>query len=71
MICQLEKGKAENNQGTPHLQGYVVFSTPKKLTACKKINAQAHWEQRKGTHEQVLSCPVGVFSANNLCVTHQ
>lgn len=55
MVVQLEKGASENNQGTPHLQGYAVFSSPKKLTGVKKINAQAHWEHRKGTHEQVSS----------------
>jgi len=55
MICQLEQGLAANNQGTPHLQGYVVFSAVKKLTGLKKINDKAHWEHRKGTHEQVCS----------------
>jgi len=49
MVLQLERG--ENS--TPHLQGYVVVKQPKTLVAMKKIHATAHWENRKGSHEQV------------------
>ena len=37
---------------TPHLQGYVVFTSQVRLFTCKKLLPRAHWEQRKGSHEQ-------------------
>lgn len=40
--------------GKDHLQGYVVFSERRRLSACKKVHATAHWEPRRGTHEQAV-----------------
>lgn len=50
-VYQLEKGE----NGTPHLQGYVQFAKTKRLSAVKKINGRAHWEPRKGSHEQAVA----------------
>lgn len=45
---QAERGA----NGTPHLQGYVLFDTPRRFAGVKKIFPTAHWEPRQGTHEQ-------------------
>jgi len=47
-VWQRERGE----QGTDHLQGYVIFEKAKRITGLKKLNAQAHWEPRRGNHEQ-------------------
>ena len=41
-----------SESGTHHLQGYVVLSRQLRLSALKKLLPTAHWEIRKGTHEQ-------------------
>jgi len=47
-VWQREKGE----QGTEHLQVYVIFEKTKYLTAVRKIQAPGHWERRMGTHAQ-------------------
>lgn len=37
---QEEKG----TEGTPHIQGYVEFITPKRFDTLKKLNEKIHWE---------------------------
>lgn len=49
-IWQLEKG----DEGTLHYQGYIVFKSNKRLSAVKSVNPRAHWELRKGTHQQAV-----------------
>lgn len=38
--------------GTPHLQGYVEFSSGTRLSTLKKKNAKIHWEERLGTAKE-------------------
>lgn len=49
VVWQEEKGETT---GTKHLQGYVVFNQPKRLSTLKTYFPTAHWEVRHGTHEQ-------------------
>ena len=48
LVYQYEMGDGE----TMHIQGYVVLSRQLRLSALKKLIPRAHWEVRKGTHEQ-------------------
>lgn len=49
-IYQLEEGESK----TPHYQGYVIFSSAQRLSALKKLIPSAHWEPRRGSHEQAM-----------------
>lgn len=55
MVTQMERVDHDGQPGTPHLQGYVILMNPKGLSGVKKIHATAHWEVRRGTHEQVVA----------------
>ena len=51
-IKYLVYGKEKGELDTPHLQGYLILHKKSRLSGLKKLNARAHWETRKGTHEQ-------------------
>lgn len=46
LVCQVEE------VGHLHIQGYCQFANPIGLPGLKKICPEAHWEVRRGTHEQ-------------------
>lgn len=52
LAWQLEKAP---ETGTLHYQGYICFKNPVRLNALKKYCARAHWDARKGTHDQALA----------------
>eukprot|EP00798_Chlamydomonas_sp_ICE-L_P029774 gene29774-5236_t len=45
-------GKEIGDEGTPHLQGFVIMKSQAKLVGMKKLHATAHWEICKGSWEQ-------------------
>lgn len=48
-VWQEERGES----GTPHLQGYLYFSTgPRRLSSLKALLPSAHFEPRRGSHDQ-------------------
>ncbi len=47
-IWQLERGES----GTPHMQGYVIFKNQRRLEEVLNVYRAAHWEVRRGSHEQ-------------------
>jgi len=51
LIYQHEIGE----EGTKHIQGYVIFDKPTRFTTIKKQVPRAHWEPRFGTHEQAVA----------------
>lgn len=48
LVYQLEQG----TNGTFHFQGYVVFNQQKRFNWVKKALPNAHWQPRKGSHQQ-------------------
>lgn len=49
LVWQLERGE----EGTPHLQGTVVWSGHSQaLSWCRRQNSRAHWEIMRGTLDQ-------------------
>lgn len=45
-------GKEVGEGGTPHLQGFVVFTGAKRLNAVRRLIPRAHLELARGTSEQ-------------------
>lgn len=45
-------GKEIGESGTHHLQGYIYFNQPKSLNQLKDFFPTAHFEVRRGTHQQ-------------------
>ncbi|ALE29721.1 replication associated protein [Lake Sarah-associated circular virus-32] len=64
-VIGIEKGES----GTPHLQGFVVFKKMQRLSALKKLNPRAHYEEAKGTSQQASTyCQKeGIFEEFGTC----
>lgn len=48
-------GEEVGESGTPHLQGYIEFKTPKAWSTIKKMLPKAHIERAKGNRKQNLT----------------
>ena len=48
LVYQLEQGES----GTPHYQGYLYFPSNRRLAALRRLAPRAHFEPRRGTHDQ-------------------
>ena len=48
VVYQLERGES----GTPHYQGYLYFPSNRRLAALHRLAPRAHFEPRRGTHDQ-------------------
>ena len=48
LVYQLEQGES----GTPHFQGYLYFPSNRRLAALRRLAPRAHFEPRRGTHDQ-------------------
>jgi len=48
-VIGFEEGEEE---GTPHLQGFIIFKNARFFSALKKISARAHWEETIATSAQ-------------------
>lgn len=52
-VTYLVVGKEKGEQGTPHLQGYVHFSNPRRRSTLRAaVGNKGHWEKAKGTAKQ-------------------
>lgn len=50
-------GKETGKEGTPHLQGYIEFKHPRRLSTLKELNKKIHWEITKGSKEKnIIYC---------------
>lgn len=51
-VVYIVAGKEVGNSGTPHLQGFVVFVSKRRLRTVQQVFERAHWEVTRGTSEQ-------------------
>lgn len=56
-------GREVGESGTRHLQGYVYFKAARSMKVLQKKLPRAHWEIRKGSHDQAREYCIkdGVF----------
>lgn len=45
-------GKEVGESGTPHLQGFIIFPSTKRLAAVRRLIPRGHWSLAGGTNEQ-------------------
>lgn len=45
-------GRERGENGTPHLQGFVIFNSNQRLRAVRVFIRRAHWELARGTNQE-------------------
>lgn len=48
-------GREVGEEGTPHLQGYVEWSSKRSLSTIRRLLPRAHWERRRGSAREAAS----------------
>lgn len=51
-IRYLVYGRERGDEGTPHLQGFIIFNSGRRFSALHRQFPRAHWEQTRGSSEQ-------------------
>jgi len=57
LVCNyIVYGKEKGENGTPHLQGTIMFTKPVRFSGVKKVHPSAHWEKCRSFSDSCNYC---------------